>query len=112
MCVFCAGCASRPEDAGRQFLLALQEHNFEEAAALATDDTAAIVLFMKEMLIANAEFNEFLDLPLPVAEPRHISTTEETGRIVMEFEAGTETFVLHGVAVGRKWKIQLPRSMW
>lgn len=108
----CVACAPSLENTGRDFLLALQEHNFEEAAALATDDTAAIVLFMKEMLIANTETNELLELPLPVAEPRHVSTTEAEGYVILEFEAGKEKFVLHGIETEGKWKIRLPRSGW
>ena len=109
------GCSrSSPEETGREFLLALQQHNFEAAASLATSETAAIVLLMKEMLIANSETGEDLDLPLPATstEIRHLSTTEAEGYIVLEFTSGAQNFVLYGLETNGGWKIRLPRTSW
>ncbi len=105
-------CAPGPEETGRNFLRALQQHNFEEAASLSTENTAAIVLFMEDMLAAGSETGGFLDLPLPVSEPEHILTFEADGYRVLQFTAGGQEFILHGRKINGRWKIDLPRSSW
>ena len=110
--VISTGCSPGPEETGRKFLLALQQRDFEKAASLSTNDTAAIVLFIQEMLIANDETREYLDLPLPVAEPEYLSTADAEGYVILEFIAGNQNFVLHGIETKGRWKIRLPRSSW
>ena len=105
---------SSPEETGREFLLALQQHDFEAAASLASNETAAIVLFMKEMLLANSETGEYLDLPLPATamEIHHLSSTETEGYVILEFISGKQNFVLHALETNGEWKIRLPRTSW
>ena len=108
------GCSNKPVDSGKAFLTALQQHNFEEAATLSTNETAAIVLFMKQMLIATEETGEYLEFPLPTADTKveHLTTTAADGYLILEYASGNQNFVLHSIETDGKWKIRLPRSSW
>jgi hypothetical protein len=110
----CAAASSSPAAAGEAFLAALRDGDFAEAAALSTDTTAGIVLFMEKMVAANNETREDLEFPIPPADSEiiHLESAGDGSVMTLRYSAGQRTFVLRAVEIQGTWKIELPRSSW